>query len=142
MNRIGNLPVDLYSTICHDNTYIYSVVACTLNSRLLSGHLGVIAGTLRGFIFPVRYGSVSVQLTRLRKLNQGTLTSECVTKNRNAAVLQVTCTMQQSSRGGKRVHKTVPGTAVVVLTFVFEHTHFIPRVGVGKGRCTIIIGPW
>ena len=23
MNRIGNLPVDLYSAICHDNTYIH-----------------------------------------------------------------------------------------------------------------------
>ena len=98
MNRIGNLPVDLYSAICDDNTYIYTVVACTLNSRLLSGHLGVIAGTLRGFLFPVHYGSVGVQLTRLRRLNQGTLTSECVRKNLNVTVLQVTCTMQQSSR--------------------------------------------
>ena len=43
MNRIGNLRVDLYSAICDDNTYIYTVVACTLNSRLLSGYLGVIA---------------------------------------------------------------------------------------------------
>ena len=80
------------------HTYICTVVACTLNSRLLSGHLGVIAGTLRGFLFPVRYGSVGVQLTRLRKLNQGALTSECVRKNLNATVLQVTCTMEQPSR--------------------------------------------
>ena len=51
VNRIGNLPVDLYSAVCDENTYtriyiyiyIYTVVACTLNSRLLSGHLGVIA---------------------------------------------------------------------------------------------------
>ena len=43
VNRTGNLPVVLYSAICDDNTYIYTVVACTLNSRLLSGHLGVIA---------------------------------------------------------------------------------------------------
>ena len=110
MNRIGNLSVDLFSAICHDNTcmhIIYTVVACTLNSRLSSGHLGVIAGPLWGFIFPVRYGSVGVQLTRVRRLNQGTLTSECVKKNLNATVLQVTCTMQQSSRGGKRVHETV-----------------------------------
>ena len=41
MNRIGNLPVDWYSAICHDNTYIHTAVACTLNSRLLSGHLGI-----------------------------------------------------------------------------------------------------
>ena len=64
----------------------------------LSGHLRVVAGTLRGYIFPVRYSSVGVQLTRLRALCQGTLTSECVGKNMNATVLQVTCTMQQSSR--------------------------------------------
>ena len=41
VNRIGNLPVDLYSAICDDNTYIYTIVACTLVSRLLRGHLGV-----------------------------------------------------------------------------------------------------
>ena len=44
----------------------------------------------RGFLFPVDYGSVGVQLTRLRRLNQGTLTSICVRKNLNATVLQVT----------------------------------------------------
>ena len=73
-------------------------VACTLNSRLLSGHFGVVAGKLRGFRFPICYGSVGVQLTRLLALCQGILTSECVWKNLNAIVLQVTCTMQQSSR--------------------------------------------
>ena len=40
-------PVDPYSAICDDHTYIHTyihtVVACTLNSRLLLGHLGVIA---------------------------------------------------------------------------------------------------
>ena len=99
MNRIGNL-TQLICTLLYVMTthaYVYTV-ACTLNSRLLSGHLGVFAGTLRGYIFPVRYGSVGVQLTRLRALCQGTLTSECVWKNLNATVLQVTCTMQQSSR--------------------------------------------
>ena len=80
------------------DAYVYYTVACTLNSRLLSGHLGVVAGRLRGYILPVCYGSVGVQLTRLRALCQGTLTSECVWKNLNATVLQVTCTMQQSSR--------------------------------------------
>ena len=80
------------------HAYVYYTVACTLNSRLLSGHLGVVAGALRGYIFPVRYGSVGVQLTRLRALCQGTLTSECVGKNLNATILQLTCTMQQSSR--------------------------------------------
>ena len=99
MNRIGNL-TRLICTLLYVMTthaYVYTV-ACTLNSRLLSGHLGVVAGTLRGFLFPVCYGSVGVQLTRLRALCQGTLTSECVWKNLNTTVLQVTCTMQQSSR--------------------------------------------
>ena len=101
MDRIGNLtrlictllPVYVMTT----HAYVYTV-ACALNSRLLSGHLGVVAGTLRGFRFPICYGSVGVQLTRLRALCQGILTSECVWKNLNATVLQVTCTMQQSSR--------------------------------------------
>ena len=99
MNRIGNF-TRLNCTLLYVMTthaYIYTV-ACTLHSCLLSGHLGVVAGTLRGFIFPVRYGSVSVQLTRLRALCQGTLASECVKKNLNETVLQVTCTIQQSSR--------------------------------------------
>ena len=64
MNRIGNLPVDftlLYAMTIH--IYIDTVVACTLNSCLLSEHLGVVEGTLRGSLFPVRYGSVGVQLT-------------------------------------------------------------------------------
>ena len=74
------------------HTYIFTVVACTLNSRLLSGHLGGYCG--RGFLYPVGYGSVGVQLTRLRRLNQGTLISECVRKNMNATVLQVTCTRE------------------------------------------------
>ena len=74
------------------HAHIYAV-ACTLKSRLLSGHLGVVAGTLRGSIFPVHYGSVSVQLARLRALCQGVLTLQCVQKNLNATVLQVTGTV-------------------------------------------------
>ena len=99
MDRIGNL-TRLTCTLLYVMTthaYVYTV-ACTLNSRLLSGHLGVVAGTLRRFRFPICYGSVGVQLTRLRVLRQGILTSECVWKNLNAIVLQVTCTMKQSSR--------------------------------------------
>ena len=70
----------------------------TLNSRLLSGHLGFVAGTLRGSLFPVCYGSVGVQLTWPRALCPGTLTSQCVQTNLNTTVLQVTGTLQQSSR--------------------------------------------
>ena len=97
MNRIGNLPVDLYSTICDDNTYIH-IYCCSVYPQLPPvigapwGYCG------REFLFPVGYGSVGVQLTRLRRLNQGTLTSECVRKHLNATVLQVSCTVQQSSR--------------------------------------------
>ena len=99
MDRIGNL-TRLICTLLYVMTthaYVYTL-ACTLNSRLLSGHLGVVAGTLRGFRFPVCYGSVGVQLKRLRALCEGILTSEYVWKNLNVTVLQVTCTMQQSSR--------------------------------------------
>ena len=71
----------------HIHVYVFCTVACTLNSRLLSGHLGVVAGTLRGYFLPVRYGSVGVQLTRLRALYQGTLTSGCVWKNLNTSYL-------------------------------------------------------
>ena len=60
---------------------------------------------LDGFLFPVDYGSVGVQLTRLRRLNQGTLTSICVRKNLNAIVLQVTCTRKFFSKFLYR-HKT------------------------------------
>ena len=80
--RIGNFITRLICTLLYvmtTNAYICTV-ACTLNPRLLSGHHGVVAGTLRGFFFPVRYGSVGVQFTRLRALCQGTLTSECVKK--------------------------------------------------------------
>ena len=66
----------------------------TLNSRQLSGHLGFVAGTLRGSLFPVCYGSVGVQLTQLRRLNQGALTSKCVSKKLNTTVFQVTCTRE------------------------------------------------
>ena len=81
MNRIGNftrLMFTLLYMMTTQHAYIYTV-ACTLNSRMLSGHLGVVvAGTLRGFLFPVRYDSVGVQLKRLRALCQVTLTSQCV----------------------------------------------------------------
>ena len=50
VNRIGNLPVDLYSAIYVMTTTTTTVVACALNSRLLSGHLGVI--TVGDFFSP------------------------------------------------------------------------------------------
>ena len=42
------------------HAYVYTV-GCALNSRLLSGHLGFVAGTLQGSLVPVCYGSVGVQ---------------------------------------------------------------------------------
>ena len=64
MARVGKLTrlicTQLFVMTTH--AYIYTV-GCTLNSRLLSGYLGFVAGTLRGSLFPVCYGSVGVQLT-------------------------------------------------------------------------------
>ena len=93
MNRIGNLPVDLYSAIC-DNNNNNNNNCCSVYPQLPPvigapwGYCG------RGFLFPVDYDSVGVQLTRLRRLNQGTLTSICVRKNLNATVLHVSCTRE------------------------------------------------
>ena len=57
-------PVDLYSAIIVMiiHAYIYTV-GCTVHSRLLSGHLGFVAGTLRGSLFPICCGLVGVLLT-------------------------------------------------------------------------------
>ena len=75
----------------------------------------------RGFLLPVDYGSVGVQLTRLRRLNQGTFTSICVRKNLNATVLQVTYTREfifNSCTGISRRGETCQySLAVVVLIF-------------------------
>ena len=100
MDRIGKLTrlicTQLFVMTTH--AYIYTV-GCTLNSRLLSGHLGFVTGTLRGSLFPLCYGSLGVQLTWPRALCQGTLTLQwAVQKNLNTTVLQVTGTLQQSSR--------------------------------------------
>ena len=90
VNRIGNLPVDLYSAICDDNSNnnnccsVYPQIPPVIGAPW--GYCG------RGFLFPVNYGSVGVQLTRLRRLNQGTLSSICVGKNLTATVLQITYT--------------------------------------------------
>ena len=105
----------------------------TLNSRLLSGHLGFVTGTLRGSLFPVCYGSVGVQLTRLRKLNQGTLTSKCVQKKLNATVLQVTSTRESFKnsctgirRRGKTCQYSSSSTNILYLNILYI------VVGVGK----------
>ena len=120
VNRIGNLAVDLYSAICDDNNNNNNN-CCSVYPQLppVIGAPWGFCG--RGFLFPVDYGSVGVQLTRLRRLNQGTLTSICVRKNLNATVLQVTCTREfffNSCTGIRRRGKTCPyKTAVVVLIF-------------------------
>ena len=91
VNRIGNLPVDLYSAICDDNNNNNNN-CCSVYPQFppVIGAPWSYCGW--GFLFPVDYGLVGVQLTRLRRLNHGTLTSICVRKNLNATVLQVTCT--------------------------------------------------
>ena len=53
MNRIGNL-TQLICTLLYVMTthaYVY-IVACTLNSRLLSGHLGVVAARFEDIFSP------------------------------------------------------------------------------------------
>ena len=105
------------------------IIDCKYNIGAPWGYCG------QGFIFPIDYGSVGVQLTRLCRLNQGTLTSICVRKNLNATVLQVTCTREfffNSCTGISMRGKTCPySTAVVVLIFCIWR-YFIPIVGVGK----------
>ena len=127
VKRIVNLPVDFYSAICDDNNN-NNYNCCSVYPQLLPV-IGAPWGLCgREFIFPVDYSSEDVQLTRLRRLNQGTLTSICARKNLNATVVQFTCTREfffSSCTGIRRSGKTcLYKTAVVVLIFcvVFEHT--------------------
>ena len=110
MNRIGSLPVDLYSAICDDNNNNNNN-SCSVYPQL-PPVIGATWGYCgRGFLLPVDYGSVGVQLTRLRRLNQGTLTSICV---RTREFFLNSCT--DISRTGK----TCPySTAVVLLVLIF-----------------------
>ena len=72
------------------HTYIYNVVACTLNSRLLSGHLGVIAvGDLLSPSAMVRW----VCNSRDPVLCARVLLLHNVFRNLNTTVLQVTGTL-------------------------------------------------
>ena len=127
VNRIGNLPVDLYSAICDDNNNNNNN-CCSVYPQLppVAGAPRGYCG--RGFLFPVDYGSVGMQLTRLRRLNQGTLPSICVRKNLNASVLQVTCTREfffNSCTGVRRRAKTCPYKAAVVVLIFCIWTYFI-----------------
>ena len=87
VNKIGNLPVDLYSAIRDGNNN--NNICCSVYPQPppVTGASWGYCG--RGIIFPVDYGSVDVQLTRLRRLNQGTLTAIRLRKNPNATVLQL-----------------------------------------------------
>ena len=105
----------------------------TLNSRLLSGHFGFVAGTLRGSLFRVWYGSMGVQLTRLRRVNQGTLTSKCVRKKLNAIVFQVICTREfffNSCTGIRRKGKTCQYSSSSTNVLYLNILYIV--VGVGK----------
>ena len=70
--------VDLYSAISDDHTCIH--IYCSVYPQLqpVIGAPWGCCGPASGIYFPVCYGSVGVQLTRLRALCQGTLTSENV----------------------------------------------------------------
>ena len=134
VNRIGNLPVDLYSAICDDNNNNNNN-CCSVYPQLplVIGEPWGYCG--RGFLFPVDYGSVGVQLTRLRRLNQGTLTSICFRKNLNATVLQVTCTCEffflflyryKSQGENVSIQHSSSSTNILYLNILYT------RVGVGK----------
>ena len=98
INRIGNL-TQLICTLLYVMTThtCIRILYCRVNPQLppvigapwgLKKNLNAfVAGTLRGYFLPVRYGSVGLQLTRLRALYQGTLTSGCVWKNLNTSYL-------------------------------------------------------
>ena len=98
INRIGNL-TQLICTLLYAMTThtCIRILYCRVYPQLppvigapwgLKKNLNAfVAGTLRGYFLPVRYGSVGVQLTRLRALYQGTLTSGCVWKNLNTSYL-------------------------------------------------------
>ena len=98
INRIGNL-AQLICTLLYVMTThtCIRILYCRVYPQLppvigapwgLKKNLNAfVAGTLRGYFLPVRYGSVGVQLTRLRALYQGTLTSGCVWKNLNTSYL-------------------------------------------------------
>ena len=98
INRIGNL-TQLICTLLYVMTThtCIRILYCRVYPQLppvigapwgLKKNLNAfVAGTLRGYFLPVRYGSVGVQLTRLRALYQGTLTSGCVWKNLNTSYL-------------------------------------------------------
>ena len=99
MNRIGNLPVDLYSATYDDNICIHIYCGSVYPQLpLVIGAPRGCCGHASGISFPVRYDLVGMPLTRLRTQCQGTLTAQYVKKNLNATVLQVTGTMQQSWR--------------------------------------------
>ena len=98
INRIGNL-TQLICTLLYVMTThtCIRILYCRVYPQLppvigapwgLKKNLNAfVAGTLRGYFLPVHYGSVGVQLTRLRALYQGTLTSGCVWKNLNTSYL-------------------------------------------------------
>ena len=137
VNRIGNLPVDFYSAICYDNNNNNNNNNnnCFSVSPQLPPVIGAPWGYCgRGFLFPVDYGSVGVQLTRLRRLNQGTLTSICVGKNLNATtVLQVTCTREfflNSCTGIRRRGKTCQYSSSSTNILYLNILYIV--VGVGK----------
>ena len=131
VNRIGNLPVALYSAKCYDNNNNNNF--CSVYPQLPPvigapwGYCG------RGFLFPVDYGSVGVQPTRIRRLNQGTLTSKCVRKKLNATVLQVTCTREFKNKSctgirqrGETCQYSSSSTNILYLNILYT------VVGVGK----------
>ena len=92
--------VDLYSAACDDHTCI-RILYCSVYPQLppVIGAPWDCCGHASGMYFPrpLWFGGCATHATPC-SVPEGTLTSECVGKNLNATVLQVTCTMQQSLR--------------------------------------------
>ena len=132
VNRIGNLPVDLFSAICDDNNNNNN--NCCSVSPQLPPAIGAPWGYCgRGFLLPVDYGSMSLQLTRLRRLNSSTLASISVRKHLNATVLQVTCTRVfffNSCTGIRRRGKTCQYSSSSTNILYLNILYIV--VGVGK----------
>ena len=111
----------------------------TLTLTAMQGHHPPVIGAPRvccghasGISF-LCYSSVGVQLMRLRRLNQGTLTSKCVRKKLNATVFQVTCTREfffNSCRGVRRRGKTCQHSSSSTNILYLNILYIV--VGVGK----------
>ena len=72
-NHASLIDIMVYVMIIH--TFTTDAVTCTLDARLLSGYVRIVAATFRGPRLPPRHGSVCVHLSQLRALRQSSRTA-------------------------------------------------------------------